>query len=57
VAELALAPLQDVLRLGTEARMNFPGRPSGNWSWRYRPEMLTDALVGQLADMTLVYGR
>ena len=31
---LAIAPLQDVLGLGTEARMNFPGRPAGNWSWR-----------------------
>ena len=31
VADLAIAPLQDVLDLGSEARMNFPGRPNGNW--------------------------
>jgi 4-alpha-glucanotransferase len=34
-ASLAVAPLQDVLGLGTEARMNFPGKLGGNWSWRY----------------------
>ena len=35
VAEYAIAPLQDVLNLGAEARMNFPGKPQGNWAWRY----------------------
>jgi 4-alpha-glucanotransferase len=34
VAMFALAPMQDLLVLGTEARMNYPGRPGGNWSWR-----------------------
>ncbi|HEV3118979.1 MAG TPA: 4-alpha-glucanotransferase, partial [Gemmataceae bacterium] len=57
VADYALAPLQDVLGLGTEARMNFPGRPSGNWAWRYKAEMLTPALLDRLADMTDVYWR
>ncbi|HEV3118419.1 MAG TPA: 4-alpha-glucanotransferase [Gemmataceae bacterium] len=57
VADYALAPLQDVLSLGAEARMNFPGRPSGNWSWRYRPEMLTGAILDRLADLTDVYWR
>ncbi|HEV3447783.1 MAG TPA: 4-alpha-glucanotransferase [Gemmataceae bacterium] len=57
VADYALAPLQDVLSLGTEARMNFPGRPSGNWAWRYKAEMLTPALLDRLADMTDVYWR
>ena len=37
VAELCVFPLQDILALGSEARMNTPGRPSGNWSWRYTP--------------------
>jgi 4-alpha-glucanotransferase len=36
VAEMALAPLQDVLDLGSEARMNYPGRGAGNWTWRIR---------------------
>ena len=34
VADYALAPLQDLLDLDSEARMNLPGRPSGNWCWR-----------------------
>jgi 4-alpha-glucanotransferase len=39
-AVIAIAPMQDVLRLGDEARMNVPGRPDGNWSWRLRwPEL------------------
>ena len=57
MADYALVPLQDVLSLGSEARMNFPGRPSGNWSWRYRAEMLTPGLLDRLADMTDVYWR
>src|SRR5207302_1902421 len=57
VAEYALAPLQDLLSLGSEARMNFPGRPSGNWCWRYRQEMLTGALLDRLSDLTEVYWR
>jgi 4-alpha-glucanotransferase len=37
---LAVFPLQDVLGLGSEARMNQPARPEGNWAWRYLPGML-----------------
>lgn len=40
-ARLVVLTLQDVLGLGTEARMNFPGRPEGNWSWRYLENQLT----------------
>ena len=36
VADTFIAPLQDVLDLGPEARMNLPGRPGGNWGWRFR---------------------
>jgi 4-alpha-glucanotransferase len=57
VADLAIAPLQDVLNLGTAARMNFPGRPAGNWSWRYQPWMLTDEVLGRLSHLTELYGR
>lgn len=38
-AALAIAPLQDLLNLGTESRMNVPGRPGGNWRWRCREDM------------------
>ncbi len=57
VADLAMAPLQDVLSLGTEARMNLPGRPSGNWAWRFRAGAVTPALVARLADLTELYAR
>ncbi len=57
VADYAITPLQDVLNLGTEARMNLPGRPAGNWGWRFTPEMLTDEILGRLADLTELYSR
>jgi 4-alpha-glucanotransferase len=46
-----------VLSLGSEARMNMPGRESGNWSWRYTENMLTQPLLDRLADITEVYAR
>jgi 4-alpha-glucanotransferase len=52
VAALAIAPLQDVLNLGREARMNIPGRPDGNWSWRYTEDMLSDRDFESLRNLT-----
>jgi 4-alpha-glucanotransferase len=57
VANLAVAPLQDLLDLGTEARMNLPGRASDNWRWRFREDMLTEGVLDRLADFTELYGR
>jgi 4-alpha-glucanotransferase len=57
VADYALAPLQDVLGLGAAARMNLPGRASGNWRWRFTEGMLTEAVIERLADLTDVYDR
>ena len=57
VAAIAMIPLQDVLGLGTEARMNLPGTTSGNWRWRYRPEALTDRIRARLRQWTLLYDR
>jgi 4-alpha-glucanotransferase len=57
VADYALAPLQDVLSLGTEARMNLPGRPAGNWGWRFSEGMLTPEVLDRLAGMTEIYSR
>ena len=51
-ARLALFPAQDVLGLGSEARMNHPGTPSGNWSWRLRTGQLTDELAARLHEAT-----
>jgi 4-alpha-glucanotransferase len=57
VANQAVACLQDVMSLGVEARMNHPSTESGNWQWRYTPEMLTDALRARLREITVVYQR
>ncbi len=57
VADYAIAPLQDVLSLGNEARMNYPGRPAGNWRWRFRADMLTEGLLDRLAQLTEIYER
>jgi 4-alpha-glucanotransferase len=51
-AALAMAPLQDVLNLGNEARMNVPGRPSGNWKWRCTEEMLSGPAFERLRELT-----
>jgi 4-alpha-glucanotransferase len=51
-AALAIAPLQDVLRLGPEARMNLPGTNEGNWQWRYDERALTDENARQLLELT-----
>jgi 4-alpha-glucanotransferase len=50
---LAIAPLQDVLRLGSDARMNLPGSGKGNWSWRYPARALTDVLAADLRGLTV----
>jgi 4-alpha-glucanotransferase len=52
VAALAMAPLQDVLNLGKEARMNVPGRAEGNWRWRSSEGMLSDSRFEWLRDLT-----
>ena len=51
-AALAIAPLQDLLNLGAEARMNIPGRAEGNWSWRSTEELLLVADFHLLQDLT-----
>jgi len=51
-AALAVAPLQDVLGLGTEARMNLPGTDEGNWEWRYADGALTDERARRLRALT-----
>jgi 4-alpha-glucanotransferase len=57
VAETAIVPLQDILGLGTEARMNLPGRPGGNWTWRLRPGTLTARHAARLKALTEIAGR
>jgi 4-alpha-glucanotransferase len=56
-AALAIAPIQDYLGLGHEARLNRPGTRDGNWSWRLREEDLTPAALEQMAAMVTAGGR
>jgi 4-alpha-glucanotransferase len=51
-ARVAIVPAQDLLSLGSEARMNTPGRAEGNWRWRLEPGQLDDALAERLAELT-----
>jgi 4-alpha-glucanotransferase len=57
VADTSIVPLQDVLGLGSEGRMNTPGRAGGNWGWRVTSEQLTSELAGRLGTATSLYGR
>jgi len=57
VAQWAVAPLQDLLSLGTEARMNYPSREHGNWGWRVRAEQLGPRLAERLAEFNHLYSR
>jgi len=57
VANIAIIPLQDVLGLGSDARMNLPGTLSGNWRWRYKSEALRKEIGEQLRRLTLLYDR
>jgi 4-alpha-glucanotransferase len=57
VARLAVIPVQDLLRLGSEARLNTPGTASGNWSWKLPPGSLTPDLARDCLLLNKVYGR
>jgi 4-alpha-glucanotransferase len=52
VAAVSMAPLQDLLNLGPEARMNVPGRADGNWRWRCTEAMLSDRSFEWLRELT-----
>lgn len=57
VAELAIAPLQDVLGLGGDARMNVPGKADGNWKWRMKWEYFPYGTIERIADLTERFNR
>lgn len=57
VANTAIVPVQDLLGLGTEARMNLPASESGNWFWRLRDGELNEAICERLGGLTETYGR
>ena len=57
VANLAIIPMQDVLSLGTEHRMNTPSTIGGNWSWRMEEHHIDEDVTQRLEHMTTLYGR
>ena len=57
VANTALVPLQDVLGLGSDTRMNLPGRQAGNWSFRFTWDQLPATLAARVRELALTYGR
>lgn len=56
-ALLAIIPLQDVIGLGSEARMNVPGRARGNWGWRVQQGAFNQESIGRLRELTLLSAR
>ena len=56
-AKLAIAPMQDYLGLGSEARLNTPGTSSNNWRWRFQDRQLTSEVRGQVAHLVEQSGR
>jgi len=57
VGVFAITPMQDLLSLDNTARMNYPGNPSGNWSWRMDEDQMNNFLSARLRDFNLLYGR
>lgn len=57
VADTAVIPMQDYLRLGADARINVPSTPSGNWSWRMRADAIPDGLADRIRAACKLYGR
>ena len=58
VADLAILPMQDLLGLGSEARMNTPSTVGGtNWQWRLKPGQITEDLAAKISKLAILYGR
>ena len=57
VANLAIIPMQDILELGSEHRMNIPGTSDGNWKWRFEWSQLSNEQAGRLGHLVRLFGR
>jgi 4-alpha-glucanotransferase len=57
VANTVIIPMQDIIGLGEEARMNRPSITQGNWEWRLLPDHLTSSHAEMLLELTYTYGR
>ncbi len=56
-SDIAIVPAQDLLELGSYARMNLPGVAKGNWGWRLKDGALTSELAQRLRSITMMHGR
>ncbi|MCF7792516.1 MAG: 4-alpha-glucanotransferase [Candidatus Cloacimonetes bacterium] len=56
-ANIAVAPMQDWLELGNEARMNTPGKAAGNWQWRIKEEQFDEKLIESMRELTVEFER
>ena len=57
VANIVIIPMQDILNLGTEARMNFPGKLGGNWTWRFSWDQVGNEISEYYKEMSIMYER
>lgn len=57
VADIVIIPMQDILNLDSDARMNFPGKPDGNWTWRFTWEQINDDIKNRISKLVLLYER
>ena len=57
VADTCILTMQDLIGLGSEARMNIPSTVGGNWMWRAKPEYITEKIKDTLSDLTKTYSR
>ncbi|TVM00087.1 MAG: 4-alpha-glucanotransferase [Candidatus Brocadia sp. WS118] len=57
IANMVVIPMQDVLGMGEASRMNLPATSENNWRWRLLPEQITPALIQELTEATVIYGR
>jgi 4-alpha-glucanotransferase len=57
VANTSIAPMQDILGLGSEARMNLPGMPSGYWRWRMKPGAASKEIAARLKELATLFDR
>ncbi len=57
VASIVIIPMQDILNLGSEARMNFPGKLGGNWSWRFTWDQIDSTLPARYKELTEIFER
>ena len=57
IADIAILPFQDILNLGSEGRMNFPGTVDGNWEWRFSWDQVKPEAAYRLYELAALYGR